>query len=200
MSVKIFVFDAYGTLFDVHSAVAKYKDEIGPHAEAMSQMWRIKQLEYTWTYSLMERWRGFRDLTAAALDVAAASCGGLKNDIRPKLLAAYEELAAYPDVVPALTRLRASGVRTAVLSNGSAAMLANATNAAGITDLLDACLSVDALKAFKPFPEIYGLVGKTFGSLPSEVTFLSSNRWDVAGAAAFGFGTIWVNRTAKPDE
>ena len=200
MSPRLYVFDAYGTLFDVHAAVAKHKDAIGPQAEAMSQMWRIKQLEYTWTYSLMGRWRDFRDLTAAALDVAAASNGGIPPDLRPKLLAAYEELDPYPDVVPALKKLREGGARTAILSNGSDAMLANATRAAGVSDLLDAVLSVDAMKVFKPRTEIYGLVGQSFGTTPKEVVFLSSNRWDIAGAHAFGFDTIWVNRTGKPDE
>ena len=200
MSAKAYVFDAYGTLFDVHAAVARYKTEIGPQAEAMSQMWRIKQLEYTWTYSLMGRWRDFREMTAAALDIAAAANGGLPDGLRPKLIAAYEELDAYPDVIPTLKRLREAGFRTAILSNGSDAMLANATRAAGVADLLDAVLSVDAERVFKPKPEIYGLVGKSLGTAPKEVVFLSSNRWDIAGAKAFGFATTWVNRMGKPDE
>ena len=200
MSTRVYVFDAYGTLFDVHAAVARFKDEIGPHAEALSQTWRVKQLEYTWTYPLMERWRDFRDLTAVSLDVAAAAHGGLPDGLRSKLIAAYEELDAYPDVVPALKRLRGGGARTAILSNGSGDMLANATRAAGLAGLLDAVLSVDALKTYKPIPDVYGLVGQKFGTLPTDVMFLSSNRWDIAGAKAFGFATTWVNRTGKPDE
>ena len=200
MSDKVYVFDAYGTLFDVHGAVTRHKDEIGPHADRLSEMWRIKQLEYTWTYALMGRYRDFRDLTAAALDVVAAMYGGLPDGVRPKLLAAYEELDAYPDVAPALTTLRAAGVRTAILSNGSAAMLANATKAAGLVDLLDAIIAVDAIKTFKTNPAVYELVCQTFGTAPADVSFQSSNRWDIAGARAFGFHTVWVNRTGKPDE
>ena len=199
-AAKIYVFDAYGTLFDVHAAVSRFKDEIGGEAEAMSQTWRIKQLEYTWTYALMGRWRDFRDLTAASLDVAAEAHGGLPSGLRDKLIASYEELDPYPDVAPTLEALRAQGKRTAILSNGSKAMLENATRAAGLTGVLDAVISVDALKSYKPLPEIYGLIGQSFGSAPHEVAFLSSNRWDIAGAKAFGFHAIWVNRTGKPDE
>ncbi len=200
MHAKVYVFDAYGTLFDVHSAVERYRGEIGAHAEALSQLWRVKQLEYTWTYALMGRWRDFRDLTAAALDVAAASTGGLPEGLRPKLLAAYEELDAYPDAAPTLRRLREGGARTAILSNGTAAMLANATRAAKLTHLLDAVLTVERQMSYKPLPAIYGLVAQSFRTTPREVAFLSSNRWDIAGAKAFGFATIWVNRTGKPDE
>ena len=200
MSVQVYVFDAYGTLFDVHAAVTRYKTEIGPEAEAISQMWRIKQLEYTWTYALMGRWRGFRELTAEALDAAAAMHGGLPDGVRAKLIAAYEELDAYPDVASTLRALRAQGHRTAILSNGSKAMVDNAVAAAGLVDLLDAAISVDLVKTYKPLPEVYGLVGQRFGTTPKEVAFLSSNRWDIAGATSFGFETIWVNRTGKPDE
>ncbi len=200
MTRRVYVFDAYGTLFDVHAAVARFEGEIGPQAEALSQLWRVKQLEYSWTTTLMGRWRDFRELTAAALEVAAAAHGGLPQGLRPKLLAAYEELDAYPDVVPALTRLRDAGMRTAILSNGSVSMLANATRAAGLDGLLDAVLSVDVTRNYKPLPDVYGLVGQSFGTTPAEVAFSSSNRWDVAGAKAFGFATTWVNRTGKPDE
>ena len=200
MSVRVYVFDAYGTLFDVHAAIARYRSEIGDAAEALSQAWRVKQLEYTWTYALMGRWRDFRDLTAAALDHAAAATGGLPEGLRPKLLAAYEELDAYPDAAPTLRRLRAAGARTAILSNGTAAMLKAATRAAGLSALLDAVLTVEVQASYKPLPAIYGLVAQSFRTRPSEVAFLSSNRWDVAGAQAFGFGTTWVNRTGKADE
>ncbi|WP_158811427.1 haloacid dehalogenase type II [Beijerinckia sp. L45] len=200
MSASVYVFDAYGTLFDVHSAIGRYRDMIGPQADRLSEMWRIKQLEYTWTLSLMGRFRDFADVTAAALDVAAAGFGGLPNGLRPKLLAAYEELEAYPDVAPALQALRAKGAKTAILSNGTEAMLARATQVAGLNDLFDAVISIDALKLYKPAPAVYGLVGKRFVTTPAEVSFQSSNRWDIAGAKAFGFHTTWINRTGKPDE
>lgn len=200
MSATVYVFDAYGTLFDVHTAIARYRDTIGPQADRLSEMWRIKQLEYTWTVSLMGRFRDFADLTAAALDVAAAGFGGLSDGLRPKLLAAYEELDAYPDVAPTLRALRAKGAKTAILSNGTEAMLASATRAAGLSDLFDAVISIDALKLYKPAPAVYGLIGERFDTSPEEVSFQSSNRWDIAGAKAFGFHTTWINRTGKPDE
>lgn len=200
MTIKLYVFDAYGTLFDVHAAVARHRDEIGGRAEALSQLWRVKQLEYTWTVALMGRWRDFRDLTAAALDHAAAATGGLPDGVRAKLLAAYEAIEAYPDAAPTLRRLRESGARTAILSNGTTAMLEAATQAAGLADLLDAVISVDPLATYKPARVVYGLIEQAFGTTPDQVAFHSSNRWDIAGAAAFGFHTTWVNRTGKPDE
>lgn len=201
MTAVAYVFDAYGTLFDVHAAVARHRDAIGARAERLSEMWRIKQLEYTWTLSLMGRFRDFRDLTAASLDAAAAvaECP-LEPGLRDKLVAAYEELDAYPDVAPALTALRAAGSRTAILSNGTGPMLANAVRAAGLDALFDAVISIDEVRVFKPKPEVYGLVGKHLRTIPDEVIFLSSNRWDVAGAKAFGFHPIWVNRSGKKDE
>jgi 2-haloacid dehalogenase len=197
---KAYVFDAYGTLFDVHSAIARHKAAIGPDAESMSETWRTKQIEYTWNTSLMGRWRDFRDLTAAALDTAAALHGGLPDGLRDKLVAAYEELDAYPDGVPALRALRAAGAKTAILSNGSREMLANATRAAGLTDLLDAVISVDEVRIYKTSPRVYALVEATLAVAPGDVAFQSSNGWDVAGAKAFGFHVNWVNRTGKPDE
>lgn len=200
MQPSVYVFDAYGTLFDVHAAAMRHREEIGPHASQLSDMWRIKQLEYTWTISLMDRYRDFRDLTAAALDVAAHGYGGLAPVLRAKLLAAYEELDAYPDVASTLQALRDKGARTAILSNGSPAMLDNAARAAGVTGLLDAIISIDSLRVYKPRPAVYGLIAKTFGTAAAEVSFQSSNRWDIAGAQAFGFQTVWINRTGKPDE
>ena len=201
MAAVAYVFDAYGTLFDVHAAVARFRDALGPRAERLSEMWRIKQLEYTWTLSLMGRFRDFRDLTAASLDAAAAVADcALDADLREKLVAAYEELDAYPDVAPALSALRATGARTAILSNGTVPMLANAVRGAGLDALFDAVISIDELRLYKPVPAVYGLIGKHLRTTPDEVVFLSSNRWDVAGAKAFGFHPIWVNRTGKKDE
>ena len=196
----VYVFDAYGTLFDVHAAVARHKAAIGPSAQRLSEMWRIKQTEYTWNYSLMGRWRDFRELTAAALDAAAAMHDGLPDGVRDKLIAAYEELDAYPDVAPTLRALRDRGAKTAILSNGSTGMLENATRAAGIADLLDAVISVDEVKIFKTSAKVYELVGARFDTPSGEVAFQSSNRWDVAGAKSFGFHVNWVNRTGKSDE
>jgi 2-haloacid dehalogenase len=197
---SVYVFDAYGTLFDVHSAVARHRGAVGPKADVLSETWRTKQLEYAWTRTLMGRYRDFWALTEEALDVAAARVGGLAPELRVLLLDAYLELAAYPEVAGVLTALRARGAKTAILSNGSPDMLDAAISAAGLAPLLDAALSVDPLRLFKTDPRAYALVGERFGAAPHEVSFQSSNRWDVAGAAAFGFRTVWINRAGAPDE
>ena len=197
---KAYVFDAYGTLFDVHSAVARHRDAIGPKADAISDLWRAKQLEYTWTRTLMGAWLDFRALTAMALDFAAAKHGGLPAGLREDLLAAYETLDAFADVAPTLAALKAAGAKTAILSNGSRDMLANAVASAGIGQWLDASLSIDEIRAFKTTPAAYELVGRHLGVAPGEVSFQSSNRWDIAGAVAFGFRGVWINRTGQPDE
>ncbi|WP_374546055.1 haloacid dehalogenase type II [Rhodoblastus sp.] len=200
MTLPLYVFDAYGTLFDVHSAVARHKALVGPQAERLSELWRTKQLEYTWTRSLMGAYRDFDALTEEALDFAAARCGGLSPEAREKLLAAYETLDAFPDAAPALKMLRERGAKTVILSNGTARALARATASAGLQDLLDDSLSADALGRYKTAPEVYELVGARYGVTPDQVSFQSSNRWDVAGAARFGFRAIWVNRAGAPDE
>lgn len=197
----VYVFDAYGTLFDVHSAVARHNARLGEDGQRLSDLWRIKQLEYTWVRSLMGSWRDFRALTADALDHAAARCGvSLAGDLRSDLLAAYEELDAFPDAVRTLEALKRAGAKTAILSNGTEEMLARATAASGLAPHLDAVLSVDTRKIFKTAPSIYALVGEHFGVRPQDVSFQSSNRWDVAGARQFGFRAVWVNRGGMPDE
>ncbi len=200
MTRSLYVFDAYGTLFDVHSAVMRHAGDIGEGAARLSELWRLKQLEYSWVRSLMGRYRDFQALTEAALDHAIARHGGLAPDLRAKLLDAYAELDAYPDVRPALAALKQAGARTAILSNGSPAMLERAVRAAALSDGLDASLSVDAVQVFKTDPRVYDLVGAHFGTVPDDVVFVSSNRWDVAGATAYGFETYWINRARLPDE
>lgn len=200
MSYPFYVFDAYGTLFDVHSAVGRHRDEVGARADQLSELWRVKQLEYTWIRSLSNAHRDFRDCTAEALDFVAALVGGISGELRDKLLAAYEKLDAYPDVVPALTALREQGVKTAILSNGTPGMLASAVESAGLAHLLDAVLSAEEVGVFKTDPRTYGLVRSHFECGPHEVSFQSSNRWDVAGATKFGFRAVWINRAGRPDE
>jgi len=200
MASEIFVFDAYGTLFDVHSAVARHRQAIGPNADRISDLWRKKQLEYTWTRTLMGAYRDFRQLTVEALDFAAASFGGIDAESRENLLAAYETLSAYADVKACLDALRTRSVRLAILSNGTPAMLNAALGAARLDGQFHAVLSVDELAAFKTVPAAYELVTERFGVRPEQVCFLSSNRWDIAGAKTFGFRPIWVNRSNQPDE
>lgn len=196
----LYVFDAYGTLFDVHAAVARHRDAIGPQADRLSELWRVKQLEYSWVRALAGAHRDFRALTEEALDFAIARLGGVGAGQRESLLDAWRTLDAYPDARPALERLRAAGARTAILSNGTPDMLADAVRAAGLAALLDAVLSVEAAGVCKTHPRAYALVTQRFACAPAEVTFVSSNRWDIAGATAFGFGCVWIDRSGQPDE
>jgi 2-haloacid dehalogenase len=196
---RTFVFDAYGTLFDVHSAVGRHAARIGPDAPRLSEIWRAKQLEYSWVLSLARRYEPFWTLTERALDHALARVPSVDRAIRANLLDAYRTLDAYPEAAGVLERLRRAGARTAILSNGDPAMLA-AIASAGLGGLLDAVLSVEAAGIFKTAPAAYALVERTLGVVPEAVTCVSSNRWDVAGAAAFGFRCLWVNRSGLPDE
>lgn len=195
-----YVFDAYGTLFDFHAAVTRHNAAIGPDAAQFSEVWRQKQLEYTWTLTLAGRYEEFWTLTQRALDHCFERFPSVDRGLRDALLGAYLKLDAYPDARTLLAALKARGERTAILTNGSPAMIASAVEAAGLNDLLDAVFSVDAVKMFKPRPEVYTLVTRNFACQPSEVVFVSSNRWDAFGATAFGFRTVWINRTKAPDE
>lgn len=194
------VFDAYGTLFDVHSAVARHSASVGADAARLSEIWRAKQLEYSWVLSLAGRYEPFWSLTERALDYAFTRCPGADVSLREQLLAAYRTLDAYPEVPAALGRLRARGLRTAILSNGDAGMLGDAVTSAALGPVLDKVLSVEAAGVFKTSPATYQLVTNSFAVRPDEVIFVSSNRWDVAGAAAFGFSPVWVNRSSLPEE
>ena len=199
-AIRACIFDAYGTLLDVHSAVGRHASRIGDIAPVFSQTWRTKQLEYSWVGSLMHRYRDFWTLTCDALDFAMERHGIVDAALRADLLDAYRRLDAYPEVRPLLLALEAAGVRTAILSNGSPAMLDSAIVAAGIADLLDATVSVDEIGIYKPDPRVYDLALRRLGVTTAEVTFQSSNAWDVAGAAAFGLRTFWINRTRQPRE
>jgi 2-haloacid dehalogenase len=200
MPHPIFVFDAYGTLFDVHSAVGRHAAALGPAAARLSELWRAKQLEYTWVRSLAGAYVDFRACTQAALDYAAADIGGIAAPLHEALLAAYDRLDAHADVAPALAALKARGCRTAILSNGTPDMLAAAVRSAGLGALLDAVLSVDAAGIFKTDPRSYALATSHFGCAADAISFQSSNRWDIAGARKFGFRTVWINRQGRPDE
>ena len=195
-----YVFDAYGTLFDVFSAINRLKAEVGPEADRLNQMLRTKQLEYTWTRTLSGRRKDFLHCTAAALDYASAVVGGIKPGVRERILDAFQTLDAYPEVPAALKRLKQSGARLAVLSNGTPAMLSSAVRSAGLDTILDDVISIEDAGAFKPHPKVYALYTARHGIEPGAVSFQSSNRWDVAGAKAFGFHCVWINRSGAPDE
>jgi 2-haloacid dehalogenase len=200
MPVRAFVFDAYGTLFDVHAAIARHRAAAGPDADRLSEHWRIKQLEYAWMLSAAGHYVDFWALTERALDHAFARFPTVDRMLRATLLDAYFQLDAFPDARAALGALKSKGVRTAILSNGSPKMLDAAVAAARIGAELDAVLSVDAIRIYKPRREVYALVTDAFAIAPAEVAFVSSNRWDVMGATAFGFRCIWVNRAGLPEE
>jgi 2-haloacid dehalogenase len=198
--VSVYVFDAYGTLFDVHAAIARHRAAAGPDADRFSELWRTKQLEYTWTLTLAGQYADFWTLTERALDYCFARIGSVDRALREKLLEAYLNLDAFADAHATLTQLKHRGSRLAILSNGSPRMLAAAVNASGLGEMLDGVLSVDAVRVYKPRPEVYALVTECFEVAPQDVAFVSSNRWDVMGASAFGFRPIWVNRARMPAE
>jgi 2-haloacid dehalogenase len=195
-----FVFDAYGTLFDVHSAVARVAERIGPEAPRLSDLWRTKQLEYSWVRTLMSSYSDFWRLTEEALDFALAKFPAVGQGVRSELLDAYRALEPYPEVKATLESLKMRGARLAILSNGSPEMLASAVASAKLDRLIDRVFSVDAVRAYKTHPDAYRLVTEAWRVLPGEVSFQSSNRWDIAGASRFGFDTVWVNRSGQPDE
>lgn len=199
-NIKACVFDAYGTLFDVHSAVAAHKPRIGEAADAVSAMWRAKQLEYTWLRSLMGRHVDFWRITGDALDYALDAHDIDDVSLREDLMQAYMTLDAYPEVKDVLQSLRDAGYRTAILSNGSPAMLKAAVDGAGIADLLDANLSIEDVGIYKPDPRVYQLAVDRLNVRPEEISFQSSNAWDAVGAATFGFKVAWVNRFGQRRE
>lgn len=197
---SVCVFDAYGTLFDVHAAIGRHRAAAGPDADRFSEIWRTKQLEYAWTLTLAGRYADFWALTERALDYAFDRVPSVPRALRQDLLEAYFRLDAYADARTALTGLKGRGFGIAILSNGSPRMLDAAVEASGIAALCDAVLSVDAVRLYKPRPEVYALVTGRFGVTPDAVMFVSSNRWDVMGAASFGFRPIWINRSQLPEE
>jgi 2-haloacid dehalogenase len=199
-AIRAYVFDAYGTLFDVHSAIALHRAAVGADADAFSELWRVKQLEYSWTHSLMDKYVPFWTLTERALDFCFEKFPGVDRLLKTTLLDAYMKLDAYPDAAPMLAALRARGMRTAILSNGSTEMLSSAVKTAGLKDELDFVLSVDEIECFKPSLDVYDLAIDALQLKPEEIGFVSSNRWDVAGARNAGFMPIWVNRSGNPDE
>ncbi|MDX1657168.1 MAG: haloacid dehalogenase type II, partial [Candidatus Competibacteraceae bacterium] len=192
--IRACVFDAYGTLFDVHSAVARHRARLGERADAISALWRGKQLEYTWLRSLMGRHADFWTVTHEALDYALDSHGVDDPALRADLLEAYRVLDCYPEVPGVLERLRSRGLKLAILSNGSPEMLTAAVTGAELEGAFEAVLSVEDLGVYKPDPRVYHLAVERLAVRAEEVAFLSSNGWDIAGASSFGFHALWVNR------
>ncbi len=204
MPIQACVFDAYGTLFDVAAAAREAAAEPGREGFAarwqkVATDWRLKQLQYTWLRAVAGAHADFWEVTQNGLDWALEA-SGLDGDgeLRERLLALYFELSAYPEVPRMLADLKAAGFRTAILSNGEPKMLKGAVDSAGLGDLLDDVLSVEDVGVFKPHPRVYAMVGERFGTRPDEVLFVSSNGWDAAHGAGFGFRAVWVNRAGEP--
>ena len=194
------VFDAYGTLFDAHSAVEKCRADIGAKADELSNVWRTKQLQYTWLRSMMGQYVPFWQVTGDALDFALAESDLSNSDLREKLMNSYLKLSCYPEVPGVLKTLKDGGLKTAILSNGTHEMLASAVANSQLGDCLDAVLSVDDVGVFKVDPRVYGLAVTRFDCKPEEICFMSSNAWDAWAAAFFGFQVAWVNRFGQPPE
>lgn len=203
MTIRACIFDAYGTLFDVAAAARAAAGEPGGAMLAelwprLAELWRQKQLQYTWLRAITGAHADFWQVTGDGLDWALEALGVEDAALRERLMVLYRELDTYPEVPALLETLKAHGMKTGILSNGSPDMLADAVSSAGIGDRLDAVLSVEDAGIFKPARAVYDLVGERFGTVPDEVLFVSSNGWDAAGAAAYGFRTVWVNRSGDP--
>jgi 2-haloacid dehalogenase len=198
--IKAVVFDAYGTLFDVHAAVRAHAARVGPFADSMSALWRTKQLEYTWVRSLMGRHADFAQVTGEALDHAMACFEVSGAALRADLLAAYRALSAFADAPACLDALTVQGKKCAILSNGTPEWLASAVHAAGFDGRLAAVWSVEEVGIFKPDARVYRLATQGLELEASKIGFVSSNPWDAAGAANFGFQAVWINRRGLPGE
>jgi 2-haloacid dehalogenase len=198
--IRACVFDAYGTIFDLASAVARCPGV--PHAKraALNALWRDKQLQYTWLRSLQGRYVDFWQVTGDALDFALDSLEIFAPAVRETLLDLYRTLSAFPEVPAVLARLREAGFTTAILSNGAPAMLDEAVAGAGLTGLFDAVLSVDAVGVFKTHPRTYQYALDRLGVPAAAISFQSSNAWDAHAASDFGMRVVWCNRYGQRRE
>ena len=198
--IRACVFDAYGTLFDVASAALRCADELAGMAPRLSMLWRDKQLQYTWLRAVQARHADFWQVTGDALDFALESLGLADPSLRERLMQLYLTLDAYPDAPAALRLLREAGLATAILSNGSPAMLAAVVRNAGLGDLFDHVLSVEEAGVYKPHERVYQLAVDRLAVPPQQIAFISSNGWDAWAGSAFGMRAIWCNRQSQTRE
>jgi len=194
------VFDAYGTLFDLSSAWTSVASRLGSVGPELAAIWRTKQLEYTWLRSLMGQYADFWEVTGDALDYTMDRLGLRDPALRRDLMQAYLCLDTYPEVKPVLSVMRRQAIPIVILSNGSPSMLASAVASAELGDFIDRIFSVEAVAVYKPSPRAYRLAADGMGLGPASIAFVSGNGWDVAGAAAFGFRAIWLNRVGQAVE
>ncbi|MBI3527499.1 MAG: haloacid dehalogenase type II [Betaproteobacteria bacterium] len=200
LKVRACVFDAYGTLFDFASAAAGCRDALGDKAATLTALWRDKQLQYTWLRGLQGRHADFWQVTSDALDFTMESLGIADASLRSRLLDLYRTLKCFPEVPQVLEDLKQAGFVTAILSNGTPGMLADAVEGAGLGSLFDHVLSVEQVGVFKPHPDVYRLAVDTLGVGAAEIAFQSSNAWDAHAASAFGMRVVWCNRYAQRRE
>src|SRR3546814_5599028 len=198
--IEACVFDAYGTLFDIEAPMGRRRAKIGPKTDELTDLWRRKQLEYSWLRTLMGRHADFWRVTGDALDHAMAALGMTDPVLRADLMQTYLNLDAYEDAKPALERIKASGKKTAILSNGSETMLTAVVNRAEIVRTLDQVISVEERASYKPHPSIYLLAAEKLEVDAAHVCFVTANGWAAAGAGAFGFQVAWINRSGGPPE
>ena len=194
------VFDAYGTLFDINGAASGARDELGDDWQRLSDLWRLKQLQYTWLRGLAEHHADFWQVTGDALDFALATLKLERPGLRERLMDLYLRLGTYPEVPAMLRQLKERGMKLAILSNGTPAMLAAVVANSGLDGVFDAVLSVEEVGVYKPHPLVYGLAAQRLRIAPSHICFLSSNGWDAYSAKAFGFRVIWCNRFGQAPE
>jgi 2-haloacid dehalogenase len=194
------VFDAYGTLFDFAAAARNCRDVLGDDIDRLTALWRDKQLQYTWLRAAQGRHADFWQVTGDALDFALETLGVTKPGLRDRLMSLYLTLDPFPEVSSVLARLKAAGMRTTILSNGSPAMLDAAVKAAKLEKLLDAVLSVEEVGIYKPHPKVYQLAVDRLGIPASVISFQSSNAWDAYAASAFGMQVVWCNRYGQRRE
>jgi len=192
--VKVCIFDAYGTLFDVNAACRELSKEVGEQWQELATLWRLRQVEYTWLRNSMNEYINFWNITEDALEYAMETLNIKNEELKNKLLDLYLKLEAYPEVEKVLMQLKKEGYQTGILSNGSEEMLASAVKNAKLENLLDKVLSVEKCKVYKPSSKVYDLVEKEFKINKINCAFFSSNAWDMHAAAHYGFKTIWVNR------
>ena len=199
-TIEACVFDAYGTLFDFNTAAAGARDELGDDWQKLSDLWRLKQLQYTWLRGLAGHHAEFWRVTGDALDFALAQLRIERPGLRERLMQLYLRLGTFPEVPTMLEALKQRGIRLAILSNGSPPMLAAVVRNAGLDDVFDAVLSVEEVGVFKPHPSVYGLAAARLELAPERICFLSSNGWDAYSAKAFGFRVLWCNRYGQAPE
>ena len=200
LEIDACVFDAYGTLFDFNSAASAARSELGDDWQRVSDLWRQKQLQYTWLRGLAGHHADFWQVTGEALDFALATLKIERPGLRERLMDLYLKLTTYPEVPETLRRLKATGRKLAILSNGTPAMLEAVVHSAGLHHVFDAVLSVEEVGVYKPHPSVYGLACDRLELAPSRICFLSSNAWDAFSAKAFGMRVVWCNRFGQAPE